>query len=99
MYVCHSFMNVWHCFQDDRIIYEPRKRNQTKRFGNDDGKLEISDLESSSDDESSRKSTRRSKRMKGRRRDSDDEWDEGADDDTYSRSDCFKVEKNLLHYG
>ncbi|XP_014680253.1 PREDICTED: chromodomain-helicase-DNA-binding protein 8-like, partial [Priapulus caudatus] len=87
---------------DDRIIYEPRKRNQTKRFGNDDSKLDISDLDSSSDEEagSRRGGQRRSRRSKGRRRDSDDEWDDSVDDGaTYTRSDCFKVEKNLLHYG
>lgn len=91
--------------QNELIIQEPRQRKQTARYGNDDSMMEISDLDSTSnsddEDEESRK-TRSGIKKRGRpgrkRRGSDDDYD--ADDaEGYGRSDCFKVEKNLLVYG
>lgn len=86
-------------------------RKQTARYGNDDGVMEISDLESSTEEEGGEeeeegggrgrgrgKKGRRSRR--GRGRDSDDDFDaRGAIGEMYSRSECFKVEKNLLVFG
>lgn len=90
----------------------PRQRKQTARYGNDEAALEMSELESSSDDEEGggndedgegKGRGRGKKGKKGRRgrgRDSDDDFDaRGAAGEMYSRSDCFKVEKNLLVYG
>ncbi|XP_061162484.1 chromodomain-helicase-DNA-binding protein 8-like [Saccostrea echinata] len=91
--------------KNELIIQEPRQRKQTTRYGNDDNMMEMSDLDSSSnsddDDDESRK-TRSGMKKRGRpgrkRRGSDDDYD--ADDaEGYGRSDCFKVEKNLLVYG
>lgn len=91
--------------QNELIIQEPRQRKQTARYGNDDSVMEMSELDSSSnsddEDEESRK-TRSGLKKRGRpgrkRRGSDEDYD--ADDaEGYGRSDCFKVEKNLLVYG
>ncbi|XP_056009130.1 chromodomain-helicase-DNA-binding protein 8-like isoform X4 [Ostrea edulis] len=91
--------------KNELIIQEPRQRKQTTRYGNDDGVMEMSELDSSSnsddEDDESRK-TRSGMKKRGRpgrrRRGSDDDYD--ADDaEGYGRSDCFKVEKNLLVFG
>lgn len=85
-------------------------RKQTARYGNDDGVMDMSELESSTDEEggeedeegSGRGRGRGRKGKKGRRkgRGSDDDFDaHGAIGELYSRSECFKVEKNLLVFG
>ncbi|XP_071091615.1 chromodomain-helicase-DNA-binding protein 8-like isoform X2 [Haliotis cracherodii] len=87
------------------IIQEPRQRKQTARYGNEDAMMEISDLESSSDsggeeEVSGLRSGRKGKR--GRRRNRNDDDFDPLDDqagDGFHRSECFKVEKNLLVYG
>ncbi|XP_071173454.1 chromodomain-helicase-DNA-binding protein 8-like isoform X4 [Mytilus edulis] len=98
--------------KNELIVEVPRQRKQTARYGNDEAALEMSELESSSDDEEGggndedgegKGRGRGKKGKKGRRgrgRDSDDDFDaRGAAGEMYSRSDCFKVEKNLLVYG
>lgn len=62
--------------QDNRIIDAPRQRKQTKRYGNEDGDFELSDLDLDEDDEAPL--PRRS---------------------SWTRVECFRVEKNLLIYG
>ena len=62
--------------QDNRIIDAPRQRKQTKRYGNEDGDFELSDLDLEEDDEAPL--PRRS---------------------SWTRVECFRVEKNLLIYG
>lgn len=65
-----------YCKQDNRIIDAPRQRKQTKRYGNEDGDFELSDLDLEEDDEAPL--PRRS---------------------SWTRVECFRVEKNLLIYG
>lgn len=62
--------------KDNRIIDAPRQRKQTKRYGNEDGDFELSDLDLEEDDEAPL--PRRS---------------------SWTRVECFRVEKNLLIYG
>lgn len=62
--------------QDNRIIDAPRQRKQTKRYGNEDGDFELSDLDLEEDEEAPL--PRRS---------------------SWTRVECFRVEKNLLIYG
>ncbi|KAK3086718.1 hypothetical protein FSP39_022463 [Pinctada imbricata] len=91
--------------KNELIIEEPRQRKQTARYGNDDALMEMSELESSSnsDDEDDEEGGRgKGKGKKGRkpkkRKGSDDDY-ASDDGEGFSRSDCFKVEKNLLVYG
>ncbi|KAL9976050.1 hypothetical protein ACROYT_G013284 [Oculina patagonica] len=62
--------------KDNRIIDAPRQRKQTKRYGNEDGEFELSDLDLEEDEEAPL--PRRS---------------------SWTRVECFRVEKNLLIYG
>lgn len=71
----HGF-NVLPFAQDNRIIDAPRQRKQTKRYGNEDGDFELSDLDLEEDEEAPL--PRRS---------------------SWTRVECFRVEKNLLIYG
>lgn len=97
-------------FQNNLILEEPRQRKQTARYAtiqNDNSMVNVSDLESSSesDDDDDTGSVKRfgGKRRKRRTRGGDDgDFDIGMDPlsgDGYGRSECFKVEKNLLVYG
>lgn len=68
------------------IVDEPRKRKQTRRFGNDgDAALELSDLDSDDDYEP----------YKGKTGKSVGPIERAA----WTRVECFKVEKLLLVYG
>ena len=73
--------------QDKQLIMdEPRKRKQTKRFGNIDGDaMEMSDLDS--DDETYEPNKSKSKASQYIER------------TAWTRVECFKVEKLLLIYG
>ncbi len=90
----------------------PRKRKQTARYGNQDLLKDMSDLETSDSDEDydgngvsrgnkklkSGKLGRPSRRGRRPRGDEDFEF-EDVPEGCFARSDCFKVEKNLLVYG
>ena len=85
----------------------PRQRKQTARYGNQDSILDMSELETTSDsdydEEKESQKLGRGARKGGKRRgrrpkDEDVEGDvDGAQG--YTRSEFFKVEKNLLVYG
>lgn len=64
--------------KENLIIDKPRERKQTKRFGNEDGTMELSDAESGEEEEKPVVDVPRS---------------------SWSRVECFRVEKNLLVYG
>ncbi|XP_068621168.1 chromodomain-helicase-DNA-binding protein 7 isoform X2 [Battus philenor] len=99
---------------EDLIVTEPRKRTIIKRYGHDDGPMEMSDMEvtpDSEDDEEgiSLRSKRKKEKLgrKGRRYASDDyvPRHEGVlvDDEVvygaWTRSECFKIERGLLTFG
>ena len=78
----------------------PRKRKQTARYGNDDSIVNMSDLETSDSDEDDDGKGGKGKKSRKSRRNKDDDVDfDGTPEGFYSRSECFKVEKNLLIYG
>ena len=99
---------VFCCEQKELIMAEPRQRKQTTRYGNQDSILDMSELDTSDSEEDAgaieevpgrhgtrrRKSGRRGRRMRERH----DQTGHGPIE-YYTRSDCFKVEKNLLVYG
>ncbi|OWR44909.1 hypothetical protein KGM_214202 [Danaus plexippus plexippus] len=99
---------------EDLIVTEPRKRTIIKRYGHDDGPMEMSDMEvtpDSEDDEEgiSLRSKRKKEKLgrKGRRYASDEyvPRHEGLsiDDEvvygSWTRSECFKIERGLLTFG
>ncbi|CAB3373521.1 Hypothetical predicted protein [Cloeon dipterum] len=89
------------------VISEPRRRTQIKRYGQDESVMDMSELDSSSDSDedggvrgtrSGRKHKTKFGRIKARR------YEEYATEGdvvygSWSRSECFKVEKGLLTYG
>ncbi|XP_041376531.1 chromodomain-helicase-DNA-binding protein 8-like isoform X2 [Gigantopelta aegis] len=90
--------------KNNLIIDLPRRRKQTSRYGNEDGMMEISDVESSSssDEDGGGRSNRKSSRRKKNKKNDDDvdyAGEELVKGENYWRSECFKVEKNLLVYG
>ncbi|KAJ0181794.1 hypothetical protein K1T71_002516 [Dendrolimus kikuchii] len=99
---------------EDLIVTEPRKRTVIKRYGHDDGPMEMSDTEVTPDsDEDEEGIGLRSKRKKdklgkkGRKYASDDyiprhegvPIDEEVVYGSWTRSECFKVERGLLTFG
>ena len=97
---------------NELIVQEPRRRTQTKRFGQDDGVLEISEVDSSDEDDDNisgrtrggkgRSGGRGKKGKKGRSgydRDREEELLGEFAPGNWARSECFKVEKALLTYG
>ncbi|XP_038222216.1 chromodomain-helicase-DNA-binding protein 7-like isoform X1 [Zerene cesonia] len=99
---------------EDLIVTEPRKRTIIKRYGHDDGPMEMSDMEvtpDSEDDEDgiSLRSKRKKEKLgrKGRRYASDDyvprhegvPIDEEVVYGSWTRSECFKIERGLLTFG
>lgn len=99
---------------EDLIVTEPRKRTVIKRYGHDDGPMEMSDMEVTPDsDEDEEGISLRSKRKKeklgkkGRRYASDDyiprhegvPIDEEVVYGSWTRSECFKIERGLLTFG
>merc|ERR1712071_352842 len=98
------------------VLSEPRRRTQIKRYGQDEGVMDVSDLESTSnsDEENggvpstrskvagrskdrSRRSLRRSRRGNY---DEDFAPDDGeVDYGSWSKNECFKIEKGLLTFG
>uniref|UniRef100_T1J482 DNA helicase n=1 Tax=Strigamia maritima TaxID=126957 RepID=T1J482_STRMM len=90
--------------KNDLIVHEPRRRVQTRRFGNEDGVLELSEIESSDDDDSitssrTGRNLKKSRRSRRRRDDRDDDMDCYGSMGMWTRSECFKVEKGLLTFG
>ena len=97
--------------RNELIVQEPRRRTQTKRFGADDAMLDITDLETSTDDEEASISTRtrgsrnrplngKGKRRKGRPYDFEDDGDYAQEVGFgWTRWEFFRVEKALLTYG
>lgn len=97
---------------DERIIYEPRQRRQTRRFGGPDDVLD-SDLDSSSSDDENKdpnnadpKNKDKKRGKKSKRKDGNADLDyEGNSNEPeelftkWSRDECYKVEKNLLTFG
>lgn len=91
------------------IVDEPRSRR--RRFDDTVNNIEGSEGENGSDEESGRRATRdrsgqselRSRSGKKRRRPNDDDDDEyygnTPDELTFNKSEYFKVEKMLLHWG
>lgn len=88
-------------FQSELILAEPRQRRQTNRYGNDEGVMEISDLESSSGSEDEKGNSKKMRKTRSQRRNQDEDLDYANEipGDKYDRSECFKVEKLLLVYG
>ncbi|KAG7311586.1 hypothetical protein JYU34_002634 [Plutella xylostella] len=99
---------------EDLIVSEPRKRTSIKRYGHDDGNVEMSDMEATPDsDEDEEGISLRSKRKKdklgrkGRKYASDDyiprhegvPLDEEVVYGSWTRSECFKIERGLLTFG
>ncbi|XP_028176738.1 chromodomain-helicase-DNA-binding protein 7 [Ostrinia furnacalis] len=99
---------------EDLIVTEPRKRTVIKRYGHDDGPMEMSDMEVTPDSEEDEEGiSLRSKRKKdkfgrkGRRYASDDyiprhegiPVDEEVVYGSWTRSECFKIERGLLTFG
>ncbi|XP_063529219.1 chromodomain-helicase-DNA-binding protein 7-like [Cydia strobilella] len=99
---------------EDLIVTEPRKRTVIKRYGHDDGTVEMSDMEVTPDSEEDEEGiSLRSKRKKeklGRkgRRYASDEYiprhegvpvDEEVNYGSWTRSECFKIERGLLTFG
>lgn len=89
--------------QRELIVDEPRVRKRTARYGNNDNLDLGSDLgsESETDEEGSRKGR---KGRRTRRGDDDDDFEKERHrakptGTGYGRSELFKVEKGLLHYG
>lgn len=89
--------------QNNLIIEMPRQRKQTARYGNQD-LMDLSEEEYDSEDEDdetqrgrSKRGTRGSRRGRRNRDDFYDPDDEGSG--LYTRSELFKVEKNVLVYG
>ena len=96
--------------KDDKIelvISEPRKRTQIKRYGHDDGVMDMSELESSSESEVDADGNtigRKRKHKFGKRKSGalHDEYVPTEGDVVYgnwARSECFKVERGLLTFG
>ncbi|RWS29488.1 chromodomain-helicase-DNA-binding protein 8-like protein, partial [Leptotrombidium deliense] len=96
--------------RNELIVQEPRKRTQTKRFGQDDSMLDISDVESSDDDDDVAMRTRGSRgRLKGKKgrkgrgggyeREKDEDYLEEFGPGNWTRAECYKVEKGLLTFG
>ena len=99
--------------KNELIQVEPRRRTQTKRFGQDDGVMEMSDAETSDDDEDNGPGRTRSGRgrsvrpgKKGKRgrgngyeRERDEDYLEDFRPGNWARAECEKVEKALLTYG
>ncbi|XP_053604849.1 chromodomain-helicase-DNA-binding protein 8 isoform X2 [Plodia interpunctella] len=99
---------------EDLIVTEPRKRTSIKRYGHDDGPMEMSDMEVTPDSEEdeegiSLRSKRKKEKLgrKGRRYASDDyiprhegvPVDEEVVYGSWTRSECFKIERGLLTFG
>lgn len=74
------------CFQNTLVIDTPRVRKQTRHYSSvkEDEMLEFSELES--DDDEPSKPTMKPRRPQDKAQ-------------GYPRSECFRVEKNLLVYG
>lgn len=98
--------------KNELIVQEPRRRTQTKRFGQDDGVMEMSEAESSDDDEENVAGRTRGGRgrpprgKKGKRgrgngyeRERDEDYLEEFGPGNWARAECYKVEKALLTYG
>lgn len=99
---------------EDLIVTEPRKRTVIKRYGHDDGPVEMSDMEVTPDSEDDEdgiglRSKRKKEKFgkKGRRYASDDyiprhegvPMDEEVVYGSWTRSECFKIERGLLTFG
>ncbi|KAJ2953582.1 hypothetical protein O0L34_g1186 [Tuta absoluta] len=99
---------------EDLIVTEPRKRTVIKRYGHDDGPMEMSDMEQTPDSEEdedgiSLRSKKKKDKLgrKGRRYASDDyiprhegvPVDEEVVYGSWTRSECFKIERGLLTFG
>ncbi|GAB6030490.1 hypothetical protein CHUAL_007354 [Chamberlinius hualienensis] len=87
--------------KNELIVTQPRRRIQTRRFGNEDQMLELTDLESSDDDDNLLVGRRGGKKTR-RKRKKDEKLDDMNDDNfsiVWGRSECFKVEKGLLIFG
>ncbi|CAG0916765.1 unnamed protein product [Notodromas monacha] len=80
------------------IMDTPRKRTQTRRFGNDESVMDISELETSSDSEDGGMTTRRGRPSRPRRGRHGDEEDPSYGS-KWTKSDCIAVEKMLLTWG
>ncbi|XP_015793545.1 chromodomain-helicase-DNA-binding protein 7 isoform X2 [Tetranychus urticae] len=91
--------------KNDLIVQEPRRRTQTKRFGQDEQMLEISDADSSDEDEENVSTRTRGgktkfKLKKGKRgREREDEFMEDFAPGNWTKAECYQVEKGLLCYG
>ncbi|KPM07329.1 Kismet-like protein, partial [Sarcoptes scabiei] len=95
--------------RNELIVQEPRRRTQTKRFGADDAVLDISDLDTSTDEEeaismrtrgSRNRVSSSKKRRKGRIYDPEGDEDYAHEIGFgWTRSEFFKVEKGLLTFG
>lgn len=98
--------------RNELIMQEPRRRTQTKRFGADDAVMDISDLETDSEEDESISSRTRGGRTRGgillpnKKRKKGRHYDPENDEDYaqeigfgWTRNEFFKVEKGLLTFG
>lgn len=100
---------------NELIVQEPRRRTQTKRFGQDDSLMEISEADSTDEDEDGNGVSGRTRGQRGRlgkpskkgrrgrgggyERERDEDYLEEFGPGNWSRAECYKVEKGLLTFG
>ncbi|KAI1285481.1 Chromodomain-helicase-DNA-binding protein 7 [Halotydeus destructor] len=99
---------------NELIVQEPRRRTQTKRFGQDDQLMEISEADSSgTEDENGVSGRTRGQKGKpgklckkgkknrggGYERERDEDYLEEFGPGNWARAECYKVEKGLLTFG
>jgi hypothetical protein len=82
--------------KDERIIYEPRRRTQTKRFG---GPEDFDESESDTSDTNDGEEGGKKRGRKGKKGNKEDNSSNYPPENAWSRDECYKVEKNLLIYG
>ena len=101
---CCNSVFFFYFQQKELIIEEPRVRKKTTRYGNDNGVVDMSDLDSSSGSDTDSRS-QKGRRGRGRHRGDEDTDFESerhvakSHGPGYGRSELFKVEKGLLVFG
>jgi len=82
---------------DERIIYEPRRRTQTKRFVCGLDELEESDDSMSTDSEAGNNNNGETTNKRSKK--GDKNGNSSSNNGKWLREECYKIEKNLLVFG
>jgi chromodomain-helicase-DNA-binding protein 7 len=82
---------------DERIIYEPRRRTQTKRFVCGLDELEESDDSMSTDSEAGNNNNGETTNKRNKK--GDKNGNSSSNNGKWLREECYKIEKNLLVFG